>query len=61
MVMMDKGLGDIVSSVISTVSHGKIKECGGCKKRKQWLNENVSYKKVNKLLDDLMSRQVTNI
>ena len=52
--VMDKGLGDTISSVIKTVSRGKIKECGGCKKRKQWLNENVSYKKVNKLLNDLM-------
>ena len=59
--VVDKGLGDTISSVIKTVSRGKIKECGGCKKRKQWLNENISYKKVNKLLGDLMSRQITNI
>jgi len=51
---VNRGLGDTVSSIISSVSRGKIKECGGCKKRKQWLNENVSYKKVNKLLNDLM-------
>ena len=59
--VMDKGLGDTISSVIKTVSRGKIQECGGCKKRKQWLNENVSYKKVNNLLNDLMGRQITNI
>ena len=59
--VVDKGLGDTISSVIKTVSRGKIKECGGCKKRKQWLNENVSYKKVNNLLNDLMSREVNNI
>ena len=35
-----------------------IKECGGCKKRKQWLNENVSYAKVGKILDDLSNRQM---
>jgi len=52
--IVNRGLGDTVSSIISSVSRGKIKECGGCKKRKQWLNENVSYKKVNKLLNDLM-------
>mgnify|MGYP006419838491 CR=1 FL=1 len=54
---MSKGLGDTVSSIINTVSRGKIKECGGCKKRKQWLNENVSYTKVGEILDDLMDRQ----
>ena len=52
-----KGLGDTVSSIINTVSRGKIKECGGCKKRKQWLNENVSYAKVCKILEDLRNRQ----
>ena len=60
-IMETKGLGDTVSSIIRNVSRGKIKECGGCKKRKQWLNENISYKKVNNLLNDLMSRQITNI
>ena len=44
-----KGLGDTVSSIINTVSRGKIKECGGCKKRKQFLNEKFSYEKVNKI------------
>jgi len=54
-----KGLGDTVSSIINTVSRGKIKECGGCKKRKQWLNENVSYAKVGKILEDLSNRQMS--
>ena len=54
-----KGLGDTVSSIINTVSRGKIKECDGCKKRKQWLNENVSYAKVGKILEDLRNRQMS--
>ena len=54
----DTYLGDTISSIINTVSLGKIKECGGCKKRKQWLNENVSYAKVGKILDDLRNRQI---
>ena len=52
--------GDTVSSIINTVSRGKIKECGSCKKRKQWLNENVSYEKVGKILDDLRNSQIRN-
>ena len=39
----DTGLGDTVSRAINTVSGGKIKECGGCKKRKEFLNGLVSY------------------
>ena len=58
--MTNKGLGDTVSSIINTVSSGKIKECGSCKKRKQWLNENVSYEKVGKILDDLRNSQIRN-
>jgi hypothetical protein len=58
--MTNKGLGDTISSIINTVSHGKIKECGSCKKRKQWLNENVSYAKVGKILDDLRNSQMRN-
>ena len=57
--VVDKGLGDTVSSIINAVSRGKIKECGGCKKRKQWLNENVSYAKVGKILEDLSNRQMS--
>ena len=39
----DRGLGDTVSRVIDTVSRGKIKECGGCKKRKEYLNSLFDY------------------
>ena len=40
----DKGLGDTVSRVIKTVTSGKIKECGGCKKRKDILNRVIPYR-----------------
>jgi hypothetical protein len=40
----DKGLGDTVSRVIKTVSRGKIKECGGCEKRKEYLNRVIPYR-----------------
>jgi len=39
----DTGLGDTVSRVINKVSGGKVKECGGCKKRKDFLNDLVPY------------------
>ena len=42
-IMVNRGLGDTVSSIIRSVSRGKIKECGGCNKRKKWLNEKVPY------------------
>ena len=44
-----KGLGDTVSKVIKKVSGGRIKECGGCSKRREWLNNKVSYTKGNAL------------
>jgi len=44
----DKGLGDTVSRAINKVSGGKIKECGGCKQRKEFLNGLVSYGGCNK-------------
>jgi len=34
-----KGLGDLVSKAINTVTFGKIKECEPCKKRKELLNK----------------------
>jgi hypothetical protein len=37
----DKGLGDTISRVTKSIG---IKECGGCKKRKDKLNEWVKYK-----------------
>ena len=42
---MNKGLGDTVSNVIKKVSGGKIKECGGCSKRRDWLNDKFSYRR----------------
>ena len=56
--MNNKGLGDTIGSIINKVSYGKIKECGGCKKRKEWLNKNVSYDKVNSILNDLKNMQI---
>jgi hypothetical protein len=42
---MNKGLGDTVSSTIKKVSGGRIKECGGCSKRRDWLNDKFSYRR----------------
>lgn len=39
-----RGLGDTVAKAIHKVSRGKIKPCGGCKKRQAKLNTLVSYK-----------------
>ena len=44
-VSMDKGLGDTVSNAIKKVSGGKIKECGGCSKRREWLNNKIPYRR----------------
>ena len=41
----DEGLGDTVSRVIKKVTRGKIKECGGCQKRRDILNKLVPYKR----------------
>ena len=41
----DTGFGDIVGRAINVVTRGKIKECGGCKKRKQFLNRMIPYRK----------------
>ena len=56
---MNKGFGDRVELAIKKTTFGKVKPkkgCG-CNKRKQWLNDNVSYEKVGKLLNDLRSKQ----
>ena len=42
--MKDRGLGDTVSNAIKKVSGGKIKECGGCSKRREWLNNKMPYR-----------------
>ena len=38
-----KGIGDTMAMIIKLASGGRIKECGGCKKRKKWLNEKIPY------------------
>ena len=41
------GVGDAVKIMIDTASKGKIKQCGGCIKRQQYLNELFSKSKKN--------------
>ncbi len=40
-----RGLGDTVKRVIDTVTGGKLKPCGGCQRRREWLNRVVRYRK----------------
>tara|TARA_R100000963_G_C4579007_1_gene60804 strand:+ start:176 stop:352 length:177 start_codon:yes stop_codon:yes gene_type:complete len=40
----DKGLGDTISRVIKTVSKGKIRECGGCQERREYLNKKIPFR-----------------
>ena len=40
-----KGLGDTVSKLIDMIFFGKIKECGGCRKRRAALNKRFPYTK----------------
>ena len=56
---MNKGLGDTVSNVIKKVSGGRIKECGGCSKRRDWLNDKISYSRRNALdaIDKIQSNK----
>ena len=42
---MKRGLGDTVSNAIKKVSGGRVKECGGCSKRRDWLNDKVPYRR----------------
>ena len=42
-----KGLGDIVKESIDTVSAGKIKQCGACKKRQERMNNWMQFEKKN--------------
>jgi hypothetical protein len=42
----DKGLGDTVARAIRTVSRNRIKECGGCKDRRDKLNKIFPYRDV---------------
>lgn len=38
---VSKGLGDTISKITHALG---IPECGGCKKRRDWLNEYIPYK-----------------
>ena len=57
-IVKDKGLGDTVSSMINNISGGRIKECGGCRKRKAWLNRNIPYS-VEGLIDTILANKNT--
>ena len=39
-----RGLGDTVARVIKKATGGKVKPCGGCKKRQAALNKLMPYK-----------------
>ena len=56
---MNRGLGDSVSSFIKKASGDRIKECGGCGKRREWLNDKVSYTRNNALnaIDKIQNRK----
>ena len=49
-----KGLGDIVKESIDTVSGGRIKQCGGCKKRQELLNKMLKFDDV---IEDKMQEE----
>jgi len=40
-----RGLGDTVAKIIKKVTRGRVKPCGGCKKRQRALNRLVPYPK----------------
>ncbi len=42
-----KGVGDTIKKVIEKVSGGNVKQCGGCKKRQEVLNNLIPYKDNN--------------
>ena len=39
-----RGIGDTVEKIIHKVSGGRVKSCGGCKKRQDALNKFIPYK-----------------
>lgn len=39
-----RGLGDTIKKLIERVTKGKVKPCGGCKKRQEALNKLMPYK-----------------
>lgn len=41
---ISRGLGDTLEKTIQTVSFGKVKSCGRCKRRRDKLNKLVSYR-----------------
>ena len=43
----DKGLGDTISRAINSITGGIVKECGGCQKRKEYLNKKLPYRNPN--------------
>jgi len=43
-----KGVGDTVEKIIHRVSGGRVKSCGGCKKRRDALNKLLPYKPCRK-------------
>jgi len=38
-----RGLGDTIKKAIDKVTRGKVKQCGGCKKRQEKLNKLLPY------------------
>ena len=40
----DRGIGDTISRAIKTVTRGSMNECGGCKKRKEYLNKLIPFR-----------------
>ena len=45
----DKGIGDTVERGIKKITRGRVKSCGGCKKRKDFLNKYLPYAKSSKI------------
>ena len=41
--LQGKGLGDVVKEFIDTASAGKIKQCEGCKRRQQMMNNALKF------------------
>jgi hypothetical protein len=41
--VISTGFGDTVKKIIAKVTRGKIKPCGGCKKRQELLNKLLPY------------------